>query len=54
MLALIVLNTYAKLPKTISLGKPQKNKMVFFTDKSSHFSIQRPYKQLKRSMSLRR
>lgn len=35
MLALIVLNTYAKLPKTISLGKPQKNKMVSITDKSS-------------------
>ena len=26
MLALIVLITYAKLPKTISLGKPQENK----------------------------
>ena len=27
-----------KLPKTISLGKPQKNKMVSITDKSSHLS----------------
>lgn len=30
MLALIVLITYAKLLKTISLGKPQKNKFNLF------------------------